>query len=253
MRVLVVESDPALAQFLLGMLTAEGYLPELAEDFESASRLLKETEYDVAVLDLIYERRAPFDSDTTIAEIAGILRMYNIHTVVGDDYGAELTVSAFRRNGITYKPAELNRSEIYLNVLPSFTSGRVRLLDNERLIYQLVSLERRTQRSGHDSVDHPRGQHDDVANSAALAIVLLGTKKPTIVITPNMMAAARLPAGVYLGGSDASSSSERRSGLVPTASQMAAARQPSRHFSMARDHIGSVDLYSAGLARFGRR
>jgi DNA-binding response OmpR family regulator len=59
MRVLVVESDPALAQFLLGMLTAEGHLPELAEDFESASRLLKETEYDVAVLDFDIQSEEP--------------------------------------------------------------------------------------------------------------------------------------------------------------------------------------------------
>ena len=40
-----------------------------------------------------------------------------------------------------------------------------------RLISQLVSLERRVARSGKDSVDHPRGGHDDVINAAALALV----------------------------------------------------------------------------------
>jgi hypothetical protein len=33
-------------------------------------------------------------------------------------------------------------------------------------------LERRTSRGGKDSVDHPPGSHDDVANAAAGALVL---------------------------------------------------------------------------------
>jgi ribosomal protein S27AE len=39
------------------------------------------------------------------------------------------------------------------------------------LISQLANLERRTGRSGRDSVDHRTGEHDDVANSVAGAIV----------------------------------------------------------------------------------
>jgi hypothetical protein len=46
-------------------------------------------------------------------------------------------------------------------------SGRIELLDNQRLISQLAALERRTARSGKDSIDHSIGQHDDVANSIA--------------------------------------------------------------------------------------
>jgi hypothetical protein len=41
------------------------------------------------------------------------------------------------------------------------------LLDDQRLITQLSSLERRTARSGRDSIDHPPGAHDDVGNSVA--------------------------------------------------------------------------------------
>jgi hypothetical protein len=49
------------------------------------------------------------------------------------------------------------------------------LLDDQRLVTQLSSLERRTARSGRDSIDHPPGAHDDVANcvagvAAALAV-----------------------------------------------------------------------------------
>jgi hypothetical protein len=56
-------------------------------------------------------------------------------------------------------------------LLPGLMSGQVELLDHKRLVTQLVSLERRTARSGKDSVDHPPGAHDDVANAAAGAIV----------------------------------------------------------------------------------
>jgi hypothetical protein len=43
---------------------------------------------------------------------------------------------------------------------------------NARLVSQLVALERRTARSGKDSVDH-YGGHDDAANAAAGALVLV--------------------------------------------------------------------------------
>ncbi len=150
-------------------------------------------ERDVAVLDLLFERRAPFDADAVIAEIAALLRAYGIREIVGDDYGAELTVAAFRRNNVIYKSADLNRSQVYLNVLPLFTSGRVRLLDNDRLVHQFAALERRTSRSGRDSVDHPqaKGAHDDAANAVAGALVLVGSARQPMVISDALLARAR--------------------------------------------------------------
>ena len=60
--------------------------------------------------------------------------------------------------------------------MPLLNSGRVVLPRNDRLIRQLTSLERTTARgSGRDNIDHPRGQHDDVANAVAGAAVLAGT------------------------------------------------------------------------------
>jgi hypothetical protein len=41
----------------------------------------------------------------------------------------------------------------------------VRLPDHARLLRKLRLLERRTHRGGKDSVDHPRGGHDDHANA----------------------------------------------------------------------------------------
>jgi len=65
-----------------------------------------------------------------------------------------------------------DRSAIHANFLPLLTSGRARLLDSSRLIGQLANLERRTQPSGKDRIDHPAGAHDDLSNAAAGALVL---------------------------------------------------------------------------------
>jgi hypothetical protein len=58
------------------------------------------------------------------------------------------------------------------DMLPILNSRRCQLLDIPRLISQLHGLERRTARGGRDSIDHGPGQHDDVANAVAGAIVL---------------------------------------------------------------------------------
>ena len=76
----------------------------------------------------------------------------------------------------------MNRSEIYLNLLPLLTSGRVSLLDQPRLAIQLSSLERKASRSGRDSVSPPVGAYDDLANAVAGAVVLAESdQRPALI------------------------------------------------------------------------
>ncbi len=126
---------------------------------------------NAALLDCLYERRAPFDPSVVVAEIAALLRDYGLAEVTGDKYAAQWVVEAFAKEGIGYRQSERDRSALYLDALPLFTAGRVRLLDNARLVNQLASLERRTSRNGKDRVNHPPGGADDVANAAAGALV----------------------------------------------------------------------------------
>jgi hypothetical protein len=125
------------------------------------------------VLDCVSERRPPFDAEQTVKEFAAILQRYRCGVVTGDKYAGEWPGQAFGRHGVSYVPSERSKSELYLEVLPMFSSGRVRLLDHLRLVAQLCGLERRTSRAGRDSVDHGPGanQHDDLANAAAGALV----------------------------------------------------------------------------------
>ena len=65
-------------------------------------------------------------------------------------------------------------------------SGACDLLENDRLTQQLVGLERRTARGGRDSIDHPPGAHDDVANAVAGALVT-AFKKPGLTSLRNVI------------------------------------------------------------------
>ena len=65
------------------------------------------------------------------------------------------------------------KSDLYLNLLPRVSDGTLELPDSKRLVAQLVGLERRTRTGGRDKVDHGPGGHDDLANSAAGALVMV--------------------------------------------------------------------------------
>jgi hypothetical protein len=127
----------------------------------------------LAVLDAVRETRPPFSPDNVVEEYADFLRGYGCTRVTGDKYGGEWVREPFRTRGIDYVCSERVKNDIYKNLLPLINSGGVELLDNSRLISQLCSLERRTARGGRDSIDHCPGAHDDVANSAAGALVCL--------------------------------------------------------------------------------
>jgi hypothetical protein len=63
------------------------------------------------------------------------------------------------------------KSEFYVDLLPLLNSKAAALIEHDRMVAQLVSLERRTSRGGRDSIDHAPGAHDDVANAVAGALV----------------------------------------------------------------------------------
>ena len=85
-------------------------------------------------------------------------------------------VQSFAANGITYHHSRNDRSAIYADAVPLFTSGRARLLDNRKLVGQFAALERRTTAT-RDKIDHPRGARDDLANAAAGALVAAADRR----------------------------------------------------------------------------
>jgi hypothetical protein len=148
------------------------------------SQLGEDRKRSVAVLDAVREIRAPFSPDDAVAEFATLLKSYSIRTVRGDRYAAEWVTEAFKKAGIEYRPADLSKSEIYRDFLPRLNSGEVDLLDNPRMVSQLLSLERRTARGGRDSIDHPPGGKDDLINAAAGCCVYLTSARHQVYSGP---------------------------------------------------------------------
>lgn len=129
------------------------------------------------IADLIEGRGPPFNPKSVALEFAALAKEYRCGTVTGDNYAGEWVKGAFEAGGVTYKQSDLPRSGLYLEALPHFAREAVRLPDHARLQRELRLLERKTHRSGKDSIDHPRNGHDDYANAMAGALYH-ATKKP---------------------------------------------------------------------------
>lgn len=107
-----------------------------------------------------------FSPEATVHRFSDILKQYRCSTVEGDRYAAQWPILAFQKFGIHYRPAELNRSQIYSAFEPLLNSGRVELLDHPKLLQQFVGLTRKGEK-----IDHASGEHDDHCNSVAGACV----------------------------------------------------------------------------------
>ncbi len=123
-------------------------------------------EDDRFVVDLVRGRQGPFDTKAVTEEYAELCHQYNhIGAVVGDLYSHQWVQGAWRACGVDYVVSDLNASMIYLETLPLFTRGLVRLPDHPALLRELRLLERIPGRVGKDQVTHPRHGHDDYANA----------------------------------------------------------------------------------------
>jgi len=107
-----------------------------------------------------------FDPQEVTGDYAALLKEYKVSTVTGDYYGAEWVAASWRSCNVSYVRSELPKSAIYLETIPLFARGLVRLPDHPKLLRELRLLERHTHRSGKDSIDHPKNGRDDYANSA---------------------------------------------------------------------------------------
>jgi hypothetical protein len=125
------------------------------------------------VLDAVREVKPKFSPEAVVDEFSALAKRYRVVRIYGDRWGGEFCREPFRRAGLNFECVTKPKSDFYLDFAPLINSGAVDLLDNDRLVQQLCGLERKTARSGRDSIDHgPGAQHDDVANSAAIACVL---------------------------------------------------------------------------------
>jgi hypothetical protein len=134
------------------------------------------------VLDVIRERRPQFSPEAVTKDFTDLLKLYRVFRVEGDHYAGDWVRQPFKLNGVEYQVSKKRKSDIYLEFLPLLNAGRVEILDDRRLYNQLLMLERRVSRGGHESIDHSPGAHDDLANVVAGVMVkMLGRKQMLMV------------------------------------------------------------------------
>src|SRR6516164_9328074 len=119
------------------------------------------------IVDAVREVRPPFSPSAVVDDFAALLQRYRISKVVGDHYGGEFVKEPFRKHGISYEVCKQPKSDLFRDMLPLLNSGRITLPRHDRLIAQIVGLERRVSRAGRDSIDHAPGAHDDIANAVS--------------------------------------------------------------------------------------
>ncbi|POP52984.1 hypothetical protein [Zhongshania marina] len=122
-------------------------------------------EGDVTIVDVV--RGLKGTPSAIVAEYAQLFKAYKVSSIIGDRYAGSWPADEFKKHGITLNHSEKAKSDLYVDCLPMLNSGRVELPPDTILTNQLTNLERRTSRSGRDSIDHPSGGHDDRANAMA--------------------------------------------------------------------------------------
>ena len=172
----VVEAATVPGRFEIPPLTGVAYAafvdPSGGTGTDSMTIAVAHQDGDRAILDAVREVRPPFSPEQVTHDFALLLKSYRVKQVTGDRYAGEWPRERFRTHGVEYALSEQPKSDIYRDFLPLLNGGRAELLDVPRLGSQLCGLERRTARSGRDSIDHGPGAHDDVANVAAGALLL---------------------------------------------------------------------------------
>ncbi len=146
----------------------------------------------ICVLDAVLEVRPPFDPEVAVAACTAVLRRFGVARVTGDRYAGLWPAARFAEHGIAFEQSARPKSDLYCDLLPLLNAKRVELLDSPRLASQLVALERRTARSGRDTVDHTPGGHDDLANVVAGVLVGLDLdRRPALVKQSDMLDAGK--------------------------------------------------------------
>jgi hypothetical protein len=113
-------------------------------------------------------RTANLNLEGIVNEITEVLKRYGLREVHGDRYSGQWVVEAFQKTGILYRQTEQDKSVFYLGLEPLFAQGKIEILDHPELSRELQLLERRPRPGGKLIIDHPRGSHDDFANSLAI-------------------------------------------------------------------------------------
>lgn len=123
------------------------------------------------------EWKPPFDAMSAAIQVAEICAQYHVTTIVGDNYGGAQFASMLKqvsRSRIRYVVEEKKKTLLYRGFAGTVTGHLIELLGAgetaQRGLRQIIRLEKR---NAGEVIDHPKSEHDDIANAiAGLALLL---------------------------------------------------------------------------------
>jgi hypothetical protein len=129
-----------------------------------------------AVLDMVTQQAGgvPFNPRDAVRRFVAILKEYGVRSVSGDAYAGQTFRADFEAEGVRYVVSGLNASALYEALEPKINAGEIELLDQPKLLEQLLTLVVRGSK-----VTHQAGDHDDWANAVAGALVLVSQAQCT--------------------------------------------------------------------------
>ena len=143
---------------------------------DAASACVGHRDGKVTIVDAVRRWPAPHDPRAVIAEAAQFFHQYRVRSIEADRYAGQHPASEFRAHGISLDHCEMDRSALYLNLLPRARSVAVQWPNDLALLRELRGLVRKRGFAGKDRVDHRPGAFDDVAVSMA-GVVYQATKE----------------------------------------------------------------------------
>ncbi len=131
----------------------------------------------VVIVDLLHgwqgSRKEPLRLGDVMPQIEAICKRYDVHNVLGDQFGAEPLKDAFQRHGLTYEERTFtnqSKADIYATLRTRIMDGTIELLDHKAALRELRALELENLPGGGIRIGHPRHGHDDFADAIALAV-----------------------------------------------------------------------------------
>ena len=150
------------------------------QESESFAAAIVHRDGNQVITDAVREWPPPFQPDKVIGDIAALCTAYNIRVIYGDKFGDSFSATLFGQHNLIYEALKKSKSDQYSALLPMLNAKRIVLPRHDRLVRQIVGLERQVTRSGHDSIDHAPGARDDIANAVAGAAQLAHTALPSL-------------------------------------------------------------------------
>lgn len=168
-----LELPPAACNYYSGFVDAAG---GSGQDSMTCAIAHKDRQTGRLIIDAVRAIKPPFSPEAVVTEFCELFARYSVKRVVGDRWGGDFVQEQFRKRGIAYQASDKTKSELYAELLPLINSQMVELPDIKRLRDELLGLERVNGSGGKPRIDHAPGQHDDMINSAAGALVTAHTK-----------------------------------------------------------------------------